>query len=328
MSIPEDLVAGWWDVSEDAYHASGLVSRGKLHLLRESPQEFHARVVARSLPEVEPTKALRVGRLVHVAVLQPDRWEREFCLPPPADIAEPEPPKPVPAEGTSPNTKAHRENLARWRDEMAAWSAKNEAAVAEYLRGREVVRPDEWTTVIGCATAIAEHRPPDPRAASASWLLSDVDFTERSLRWQDEDTGLWCRIRVDAFSSDIEEDRCADLKSFGRAPTVDAFRREILAHWYHGQAAFYTDGCRAVTRRAPVFPLVVVHKEPPHEVAIYELGREELELGRRQYKAALEELVWRTERDEWLAEWSAKPHVIRFDQWTFRNADEWSSTDG
>lgn len=328
MSSSDDLVAGWWDVEEDAYHASGLVSRGKLQLLRKSPQEFHARVIARSLPSIEPTKALRVGRLLHVAVLQPDRWEREFCLPPAADIAEPEPAKPVPAEGTSANTKAHRENLARWREEMAAWSAKNEAAIAEYLRGREIVKPDEWATVMGCAHAIAGHRPPGQYPASASWLLSDVDFTERSLRWQDEDTGIWCRARVDAFTCDEHEDRCADLKSFGLTPTPDAFRREIVSHWYHGQAAFYTDGCRSVTERTPRFPFVVVHKDEPHEVAIFELGDEETELGRRQYKAALAELAWRLERDEWLAAWSAEPHVIRFDQWTFRAAEEWSSSNG
>lgn len=310
-----DLLTGWWDVSEDAYHASDLVSRGKLEVLRRSPQEFHGRCIARTIATIV-TKPLRVGRYLHVAALQPERWDAGFTLDP-GDVGLPEPPKPVPAEGTSAQTKEHKANLAEWRSAHERWHAECAAARAALIRGREIVKPDEWATVVDCAHAIAEH----PLASS---LLSGPGVaTERSLVWVDCDTGIRMRARLDATIE--ERDIVSDLKSLGDTPTPLAFRREVIAHWYHGQNAIYADGYATVTGRSPRFPFVVVNKSDPHEVAVYELGPAEVDLGRREYKAALVELAWRLERDEWLAPWSAAPQVITFDSWTFRNSEEWAS---
>jgi hypothetical protein len=311
-----EFVAGWWNVAEDDYHASDLVSRGKLEVLRRSPQEFHGRYITRTITMVV-TKPLRVGRLLHVGALQPERWEAEFTLAPPDDIGPPEPPKPVPAEGKTAQSKEHKENLAAWRIEHEQWECAVAAERDALIRGREIVKPDEWDTVIACTHAIAGH----PLASS---LLSGPGvITERSIRWEDPDTGIRMRARLDAVNE--ETDVVADLKSLGGTPTPDAFRREVVSHWYYGQDAIYSDGYEAVTGRRPRFPFVVVNKGAPNEVAVYELGAAEVTLGRREYKAALVELAWRLERDEWLAPWSAKPQVITFDSWTFRNSEEWAS---
>lgn len=305
----------WWEVSEADYHASDLVSRSKLDVLRRSPEEFHARFVARTIVDGPPTKALRVGRMTHVAVLEPHTWEQRFCLPPPDDLGPPEPVKPVPAEGTTAQSKAHRDALAEWRPRHEQWARDVEAARVAYVGGREIVKPDEHATALACAEAIAGHD-------FASSLLAgrgDV-YTEQAIRWLDLESGLECRARLDAHNLD---DEIADLKTIDGTPDEDTVRREIVSHWYHGQAALYSDGYEATTGRRPRFWFVFVNKNPPHEVAVYELGAAEIDLGRVQYRAALRDLAERRRTGDWRAPWTQSPHLLEFAKWTFDAAKEW-----
>ena len=70
---------------------------------------------------------------------------------------------------------------------------------------------------------------------------------------------------------------------------------------YHWQAAFYTDLITASGDWGPVenFLFVVVEKEPPYAVAIYECDDQLMETGRRQYREALEHFKECQEKDEW-----------------------------
>lgn len=315
---PDDApwVASWWDVSEAEYHASPLVSRGKLYtLMREGSDYYQAEYEHRRIT-TNVTASMRLGRLVHCAVLEPERWERGFCLPPPADLAEPEPPKPVPAEGTSPNTKEHRENLKRWRDEHARWSDRNARAVAEYLRGREIVRPDDHAHVLGMAAAVAAH----PRASA---LLSGSHVvTERALRWVDADTGLGCRVKPDAL--DERSMVMSDLKSIGMCPRPENVGRVIASSWYHGQGAFYSDGYEALSGERPrAFVLVFVRSSPPYTCAVYSLLPRAVELGRREYRAALQELARRTASQQWTPEWSEDAWEIDLPGYVYQQSSAW-----
>lgn len=312
-------VASWWDVSDAEYHASPLVSRGKLYtLLREGSDYYHAEYEHRAIT-TNATAAMRLGRLVHCAVLEPDRWESGFCLPPPSDLAEPEPPKPVPSEGTSPNAKAHRENLARWRDEHARWSDRNASAVAEYLRGREIVRPDDHALVLGMANAVAMH----PRASA---LLGGADVrTERAIRWIDEETGIGCRAKPDAI--DGRTVVMSDLKSLGMCPRPENVGRVIHSSWYHGQAAFYSDGYAALTGERPrEFVFVFVRSSPPFTVAVYPLRARAIELGRREYRAALQELARRIDSNQWTPEWSEGAWEIDLPGYAYQQSSAWTES--
>lgn len=274
---------GWWDVSDGDYHSSPLVSRGMLKALRRSPEYFRARYIDRTIVDRD-TAALQFGRLLHTAVLEPERWERHVTVRP----------------GVDGRTKDGKAALAEWR---ATHTPETLVATAE-----------QHALVVAMAATLAENE-------HASMLLSGAGgFRERAYRWRDDDTGVGMRAKADV---QLEVPVLVDLKSFGDVPAPAAFAAEAVRHWYHAQAAIYCDGARAITGEHHRFVLVAIHKSPPHEVAVYELDDEEIDLGRREYRATLRELVWRRERDDWRAEWQRGPQSLKFPGWAFRNSEEW-----
>lgn len=304
MWLPDDLPA-------ESYHRIALPSNSKLGVLLRSPFEYFVRYEApleQRLPE-EHSKAMRLGTLVHCAVLEPQRWERTYCVAP-EKVAKPE--KPDLSHLGSPSCKAYRAALAEWREQADAVVAELEAERAALIAGRTIIDRDEYELVVGMCEAIAGH-------PIASRLLSG-GARERSMVWRDAETGILLRARVDLD----DEDNLVDLKSTN-APDPEGFTRACLRYGYHRQDACYGDGVLAVTGKRRRFGFVVVHNERPHEVGIYELGNMERELGRRQYRAALADLKCRRETKNWRASWELQPHTLEFPGWAFRG-QEW--TDG
>lgn len=315
-----DFVPGWWDVSEDDYHSSPLVSRGMLYtMLRESSAYYQAEYEQRIIT-TNVTRAMMLGRLVHIAVLEPERWDAGFCRPPPADVCSPEPAKPVPADGTSAQSKAHKENLAIWRDQHAAWSDANARALAEYLRGREIVPLDQWEQVLGMSESVARHK-------RASELLSGATVvTERAMRWVDAESGIPMRAKPDASNARPE---MADLKSIGQAPSPENVARIIGSSWYHGQAAVYSDGFKAITGEMPSpFSDVFVRSSQPYECAVWEISPRAIELGRREYRKALRDIAEHRELNDWAPWWTKEPFEIDVPSWVYDQSSAWMESFG
>jgi exodeoxyribonuclease VIII len=65
------------------YHADPAVSASHLHAAAISPHHYYRRFLDPSRPAVEPTAAMRLGTLVHCAVLEPDELSKRYgvCLP-------------------------------------------------------------------------------------------------------------------------------------------------------------------------------------------------------------------------------------------------------
>jgi hypothetical protein len=317
VDMPEEFVAGWWDVSEADYHASPLVSRGKLYTLLREGSDYYQAEYEQQLITTDVTRAMRLGRLVHVAVLEPERWESGFCLPI-GDVGPPEPQKPVPAEGSSPNTKEHRENLKRWRDEHAAWEDAHGRALAEALRGREVVSQADWDLVVGMANGVASN-------VRASNLLSGAGVvTERALRWVDEETGIGMRAKPDAYTAVPE---LVDLKSIGMAPRPENVARVIGSSWYHGQAAIYLDGFEAVTGTRPEeFVFVFVRSSYPFTCSVYPLRSRAIELGRREYRKALRDLKECRTKNDWTPPWGRDAWEIDVPYYLYQQSDVWTES--
>jgi hypothetical protein len=105
---------------------------------------------------------------------------------------------------------------------------------------REIVTEDWLTTAIGMVGAIAQNE-------FASQLLNGRGMTEVSLVWDDPDTDIRCKCRVDKLtrikSAGETSVTLTDLKT-----TRDAsqFEKAIANFAYHRQAAFYADGAAAV----------------------------------------------------------------------------------
>lgn len=64
------------------YHADPAVSASHLHAVARSPQHYWARFLDPQRPQMEPTAAMRLGALVHCAVLEPDELLQRYGVAP------------------------------------------------------------------------------------------------------------------------------------------------------------------------------------------------------------------------------------------------------
>lgn len=97
---------------------------------------------------------------------------------------------------------------------------------------------------------------------------------EQSLYWIDDETGVTCRGRIDW----LHPRAIVDLKTSVNASPAK-FSRALVDYGYALQAEWYSQGYEAVTGERLPFVHVVVEKEPPHLVAVYQVDAEALAFG-------------------------------------------------
>lgn len=97
---------------------------------------------------------------------------------------------------------------------------------------------------------------------------------EQSLYWIDDETGVTCRGRIDW----LHPRAIVDLKTTINA-SPGKFSRALVDYGYALQAEWYAQGYEAVTGERLPFVHVVVEKEPPHLVAVYQVDAEALAYG-------------------------------------------------
>jgi hypothetical protein len=153
-----------------------------------------------------------------------------------------------------------------------------EAHEAAAAGGRELLKIEELVAMNEMVNAISSH-------PYASILLNrDDGEAEVSIAWVDEETGVPCRARPDFLNH--AHNVVVDLKTAQDA-SMGVFARACANYTYHLQAAFYLDGMAAVKKPHDKFIFVDAEPEPPWAVACYELGAEDVRIGRVRYRHAL-----------------------------------------
>lgn len=108
----------------------------------------------------------------------------------------------------------------------------------------------------------------------AGAIFASAGEAERSLYWIDPETGVTCRGRIDW----MHPRALVDLKTTINA-SPGKFSRALVDYGYALQAEWYSQGYEAVTGERLPFVHVVVEKEPPHLVAVYQVDQEALAYG-------------------------------------------------
>jgi hypothetical protein len=265
------------------YHAMRAVSAGMAwDVCRECPAYAFARSSFAPNPVAEDqARALDIGTALHLAVLEP----RELAA------------RVVVIDAENFRTKLSQEN----RD--AAYAAgKTPLLVSQYQ-------------AIGDMRQLLE-------ASEAAELLFGAADNEVSYDWYcgDDIGSLRCKARADRIVSAPTGTTIVDLKSaISASPT--AFQRAIARDGHHLRAAWYKDGLREqwMTRERVRYIFVVVAKEPPHLVAMYELDERAEEWGRRLYRRALDEIRTGLETGRWRgysAEGGEQINTISLPSWS------------
>jgi PDDEXK-like uncharacterized protein DUF3799 len=130
----------------------------------------------------------------------------------------------------------------------------------------------DYDRVHAMAAALQRH----PRAGE---LFAPGGEAEQTFIWQDAETGVWCRSRVDWLSDpDADRLRVVDYKTTANAHPGE-LEQAVYRYGYHQQDPFYRDGIRAVLGREAEFVFVFQEKEPPYLVTVVQLPMDAVELG-------------------------------------------------
>lgn len=170
------------------------------------------------------------------------------------------------------------------RIDAAEWRTNAVKAQVADVRaaGGVPLKPADYDQVQAMAAALRQH------SIIGRLFHPDRGRPEQSLIWTDQDTGVWCRARLDWLPNPRPGHRMIvpDYKTC-RTADPDSLPRVMHNYGYHQQAAFYLDGVRALgIDDAPLFVFVFQEKDPPYLVTVAQPDMPSLRIGGRLNRQA------------------------------------------
>ncbi|MGL4198167.1 MAG: PD-(D/E)XK nuclease-like domain-containing protein [Allorhizobium sp.] len=155
---------------------------------------------------------------------------------------------------------------------------------------------------------------------------------EVTLAWQDELTGVWLRARPDFMPLTVIERApiraVPDLKIM--APThcsPRGFSKAVDNFGYHYAAAHYGEGMKRVYGVYPTHWFhVVIEREEPHTVSLYELPAEDIDRGRLLMRQAINVFDQCLKRNDWPG-YADRPMEVGLPIYARMRVDEATETD-
>jgi hypothetical protein len=174
------------------YHSMPGISKSGLDLINRSPAHYKW---AKDNPQ-DPTPAMRIGTLTHLAVLEPDRFNSECIVMPSMDR----------------RTKVGKETWEQFQ--------------ADYPE-HELLTSEEHTRITAIRDAVRSH-------PTARKLMDRIIEVEASTFWRDPETGVDCRCRPDAVLDNgmLIDLKTARDAGPGFERSVKQYRYHVQASFY------------------------------------------------------------------------------------------------
>jgi len=200
------------------------------------------------------TPAMRFGRMMHAYILEPEEFEKEYFV-----------------IKNTPDGKKVRRGTKAWKE------------YEDFAPNREIIFEDDLEKLRGIKDRLMlyRHMP----------VLLEESTKELSIFWTDEETGLDCKARIDAYWP--EKNIVFDLKTTVNCETFYEHNKSwcpFFKYGYHIQAAFYMDAIeRAFGTMPKTFRIFASEKTAPYLMKNYDVeGDGELvEKSRIEYKNLL-----------------------------------------
>lgn len=245
------------DVDRETYDSLDRINWSRLKHLARSPAHYKHVLSAPG----EDTDARKLGRAVHMAVLEPERFRDCYIL---------------------------------W--DGGTRRGKTWEAFAEAHADKEILTEAEWGKCLAVSSAVradavaAKYLTNGDSEVTVLWdhEIPDVGGLPSRL--------MRCKGRLDF----VPAAAIVDMK-VTRDGSPEGFAREVGRYRHHAQAAYYTDGYEAATGRRLPYVIVSVESTPPHVVTVYRVPEPILELGRKEYRGLLEQLAFCRAENRWPA---------------------------
>lgn len=224
------------------YHAWDAASNSRLSRLMRSPAHLRTYIE----DDYTESKAQRIGRMIHMAVLEPELFEENYTVLGDCEAIKKSDNKPC-------------TNSARVERDGEQYCGTHDPGGPD--PDTEFVSEDELETAERIRERVREKE-------SCQKLLAGAGDVEVSVVWEDPETGVTCKARWDRYAPAAS---CiVDLKTTKNAEFY-SFRKDIFRYGYHRQAHFYLRGALALDYDVSGFGIIAAEKEPPYGVAPYTL---------------------------------------------------------
>lgn len=292
----------------DVYHGANGISSTQVKDARVSLMYFHGRHIAKTIGR-ETSEAFTFGTLVHALALEPETLETDFAV------------FPGIPDGALTNTDSLKAFIREYNEGKDKSEQLKLTGTKDVLSSAiRTVKPDaifadefehQWNEANQDKIILSERQLSHAKAIqqalfnhpSAGQLLQHPNrANEVSYFGMDEETGLEVRVRPD-LEIDMSSVRIGvDLKTISLGKVKQDFlraklHREIIERDYHLSAAMYCD----VADFNQFFWIFVNKDEGYHWVAIIEASEELLELGRLEYRKAINAISNALDTNVWPA---------------------------
>ncbi|MCS3602705.1 exodeoxyribonuclease VIII [Buttiauxella sp. BIGb0471] len=292
----------------EVYHGANGISSTQVKDARVSLMYFHGRHIAKTIGR-ETSEAFTFGTLVHALALEPETLETDFAVfpgIPDGAFTNTDSLKAFIREYNEGKDKSEQLKLTGTKDVLssAILTVKPDAIFADEFE-------QQWNEANQDKIILSERQLTHAKAIqqalfnhpSAGQLLQHPNrANEVSYFGMDEETGLEVRVRPD-LEIDMSGVRIGvDLKTISLGKVKQDFlraklHREIIERDYHLSAAMYCD----VADFNQFFWIFVNKDEGYHWVAIIEASEELLELGRLEYRKAINAISNALDTNVWPA---------------------------
>jgi hypothetical protein len=293
---------GWHEgVEMSTYLADPAVSASKLWKLHtETAAHLRHELLAGPRPSGAPQE---LGNLLHTAVYEPDAFDDRYVI-----LGQ--------CEGRKKDGDQCSYRGSIYRDGQSFCGTHDPAKGEPEAPGVYAVAGNLRDSALAMKETLLAH-------PTARELLKAPGPREITVVWEDEATGLWCRIRPDHLIQDDPTVRPAfrksevNLKSTGLSAADEPFTKYAERLGFYFKAAFYRMGLAATEFWPHNQYYPVVESTPPHEVIVYRLDEDALDIGENEVKAAMLRLAECVRTGEWPG-YGREVHHLTLPEWRLR----------
>ena len=278
---------GVFDLEMSQYHSDCCVgpsisSSGLREIETKTPAHYYATSYLNTDRIERDTPAMSFGRAAHTLLLGDEPFEQSFVI----------------APFTNWNTNQFDGEI-----DGAVRGDWKKASKSDWKRhqledGKTIVMPKDYKTICEMRDVIAKHP-----IVQGGIFEGEI---EKSIIWQDEETGVWLKARPDVIphvdaSGFTMDDTLSDYKTIEDASPLKIMRA-MIDRGYAQQLALCAEGLWH-TRKQVIrcFTLIFQEKKPPYAVVAQEIGADFIWRAAQLNRRAINTFAQCVKNDDWPA---------------------------